>query len=195
MVQGGAMSAGEQINYSTPVKANTMKQINILDTQDYPIIVHCHLRWEGVWQRPQQFLSRLSKNHRVLFCEGPLLVNERIEPRFELKPVPDFPNVTVLQTYFPAERFHEGAWVDSERLRLLREALSGLLAGEFERPVQWFYDPMAVFFAGQLDESAVVYDCMDQLSQFKFAPPELLQREKELLEKADVVFCGGRKLW
>jgi hypothetical protein len=30
------MSAGELINYSTPVHENTMKQINILDTQDYP---------------------------------------------------------------------------------------------------------------------------------------------------------------
>jgi hypothetical protein len=65
MVRGGAMSAGEQINYATPLKANTMKQINILDTQDYPIIVHCHLRWEGVWQRPQQFLSRISKRHKI----------------------------------------------------------------------------------------------------------------------------------
>jgi hypothetical protein len=39
--------------------------------QPYPIIVHCHLRWDFVWQRPQQFLSRISKKHRVLFVEGP----------------------------------------------------------------------------------------------------------------------------
>jgi glycosyltransferase involved in cell wall biosynthesis len=62
--------------------------------------------------------------------------------------------------------------------------------------VQWFYDPMAVSaFAGHMDEIATVYDCMDQLSQFKFAPPELIEREKTLLEVADVVFAGGRKMW
>lgn len=162
---------------------------------DFPIIVHCHLRWDGVWQRPQQFLSRLSKNHAVLFCEGPTLVRENVEPYFQLKAVADYPHVTVMQTFFPSQRFNDGAWVDAERLRLLNEALSGPLEGKFDAPVQWFYDPMAVFFAGKMNEIAVVYDCMDQLSQFKFAPPELIQREKDLLEKANVVFCGGRRLW
>lgn len=163
---------------------------------DYPIIVHCHLRWDGVWQRPQQFLSRLSHKHRVLFAEGPLLVDEDITPRYELRSVPDYPNITLFQTYFPASRFHDGAWVDSERTRLLKEAIHGPLNGEFNHPVQWFYDPMAVpAYVGKLNESAIVYDCMDQLSQFKFAPPEIIEREFQLLAKADVVFCGGRKLW
>ncbi len=162
---------------------------------DYPIIVHCHLLWEGVWQRPQQFLSRISNHHRVLFVEGPRLVEGNDAPRFQLSPTPNFPNVTIMQTFFPASRFHEGAWVDAERLRLLLEAMNGPLAGHFDQPVQWFYDPMAVTaFAGKLEERTIVYDCMDQLSQFKFAPPELIQRERELLKVADVVFAGGRKL-
>jgi glycosyltransferase involved in cell wall biosynthesis len=41
----------------------------------------------------------------------------------------------------------------------------------------------------------VVYDCMDQLAQFKFAPPEIAAREQLLLAQADVVFTGGRKLF
>src|SRR5688572_10569681 len=36
---------------------------------DWPIIVHCHLCWDWVWQRPQQFLSRLSVRHKILFVE------------------------------------------------------------------------------------------------------------------------------
>src|SRR2546430_17660476 len=50
-------------------------------------------------------------------------------------------------------------------------------------------------FAGQMNEAAIVYDCMDQLSQFHFAPPELAKRERELLAVADVVFAGGPKIW
>jgi glycosyltransferase involved in cell wall biosynthesis len=162
---------------------------------NYPIIVHCHLRWDGVWQRPQQFLSRLSKRHRVLFLEGPTLVENSAEPAYKLIPVKEYDNVTVMQTFFPAARFHDGTWVDAERLRLLREALHGPLEGQFERPVQWFYDPMAApAHIGKLDERAVVYDCMDELSQFKFAPPEIVARERELLAKADVVFTGGRRM-
>jgi hypothetical protein len=49
-------------------------------------------------------------------------------------------------------------------------------------------------FAGHADEAAIVYDCMDELSQFKGAPPQLIERERQLLMLADVVFCGGRKM-
>jgi glycosyltransferase involved in cell wall biosynthesis len=35
---------------------------------------------------------------------------------------------------------------------------------------------------------------MDELSQFRGAPPELVARERELLRQADVVFCGGQKM-
>jgi glycosyltransferase involved in cell wall biosynthesis len=62
--------------------------------------------------------------------------------------------------------------------------------------VQWFYDPMAVTaFAGKIGEIATVYDCMDELSQFRFAPPEIKERERELLKRADVVFTGGNRLF
>src|SRR3954468_23969443 len=94
-------------------------------TQDYPIIVHCHLRWDGVWQRPQQFLSRLSRRHRVLFVEGPNLRETPDAPTYKLMPVEAYPNVTVMRTSFPASRFHDGQWVDSERCRLLQEAVKG----------------------------------------------------------------------
>src|SRR5881394_1301102 len=90
---------------------------------NYPIVVHCHLRWEGVWQRPQQFLSRFSRRHRILFIEGPILHDNEDAPTYELRPVKDYPNVTVMRTHFPASRFQNGAWVDAERLRLLKEAM------------------------------------------------------------------------
>ncbi|RYG63002.1 glycosyltransferase family 1 protein, partial [bacterium] len=167
-----------------------------LSAPSYPVIVHCHLRWDFVWQRPQQFLSRLSKKHRILFVEGPTLHDEEMEPCFTLTPAPDFPNVTIMQTHFPASRFHDGAWVDAERRRLVDEAIKGPLKGKFERPVQWFYDPMAVeSHLGHHNAVATVYDCMDELSQFKFAPPVLIERERLLLAAADVVFAGGRKMW
>jgi glycosyltransferase involved in cell wall biosynthesis len=168
---------------------------------NYPIIVHSHLRWDWVWQRPQQFLSRFAQRHRVLFCEGPTVHDEqggdaRFEPFYTLRREPKFANVTVMQTHFPAARFHEAQWVDAERRRLLCRALETELQGRYERAVQWFYDPMAApIFIDALCEIAVVYDCMDQLCQFKNAPPELCAREKVLLQAADVVFTGGRKMW
>lgn len=105
------------------------------------------------------------------------------------------PNVTLLQMHLPASRWDDGAWIDAERRRVLQTTLRCELRGRFDHPLLWFYDPMAVIsFAGHLDERAVVYDCMDELSQFKGAPPELIEREKKLLVVADVVFCGGQKM-
>ena len=199
IIQQGAEAVGElrpEKTVKTTKRLMRQKQIQNRTQLDYPIIVHCHLRWDGVWQRPQQFLSRLAQNHRILFVEGPTVVPEEVTPRYQLKDADGYPNVKIMQTYFPASQFYkDGEWVDSERLRLLQEALQEELSGQFECPVQWFYDPMAVFFANKLNDRAVVYDCMDQLSQFKFAPPALIDRERQLLEAADVVFTGGRKLW
>ena len=54
---------------------------------------------------------------------------------------------------------------------------------------------MALAFTQAFDPLAVVYDCMDELSAFRGAPPELLHREEELLKRADVVFTGGASLY
>src|SRR5690606_21521201 len=40
-----------------------------------------------------------------------------------------------------------------------------------------------------------VYDCMDELSAFRFAPPGLMERERQLLARSDIVFTGGRSLY
>lgn len=163
----------------------------------YPIIVHSHLTWDWVWQRPQQFLSRFSARHPILFVEGPV-PTPGLHPNrgtVEVREVEEFPNILVLRSRVPAERWPDGAWVDKERRRLVQEVLAGPLGLRFADPVQWFYDPMAVpAFAGHMGERAVVFDCMDQLSQFRGAPKELLRRERELLAIADVVFAGGPKI-
>jgi UDP-galactopyranose mutase len=61
----------------------------------------------------------------------------------------------------------------------------------------WLYTPMALPLAKSLTPApaAVIYECMDELSAFRDAPQELLQRERELLEWADVVFTGGPSLY
>lgn len=163
---------------------------------DYPLIVHCHLCWDWVWQRPQQFMSRFSHKRRVLFVETLCPDESLVTPLVQIRRFEKWPNLTLLRLQFPTWRWNDGEWVDRERKRLVKEALRGPLRGQFKNPVQWFYDPMAVkAFTGELGEVATVYDCMDELSQFKGAPPEIRKREAELLGIADVVFTGGRRMW
>ncbi|PTY00330.1 glycosyltransferase [Opitutus sp. ER46] len=158
-----------------------------------PIIAFSHLSWNWVWQRPQQFLSRFARQQRLLFVET--YCSDVPATRIDLVPVAGHPNVTLAQMHLPSARWSDGAFIDAERRRALKATLGTSLRGRFERPLLWFYDPMAVVaFAGHLHERAIVYDCMDELSQFRGAPPELLLRERLLLEAADVVFCGGQKM-
>jgi glycosyltransferase involved in cell wall biosynthesis len=158
-----------------------------------PIIAFCHLGWDWVWQRPQQYLSRLAKRHRLLFVET--YCSDVAKAEVRLRTAEGHPNITICETHLPQSRWPDGEFIDAERRRVVKNALTSELRGQFEQPLLWFYDPMAVTaFARQMGERAIVYDCMDELSQFKGAPPALIQREKELLRVADVVFCGGQKM-
>src|SRR5690554_4523074 len=160
----------------------------------FPLIVHCHLRWDFVWQRPQQIFSRLAADHPVLFIEEPM--HGGAEPSLDIRE--PLPNVVRMVPRLP-----HGAAPDSDAewrllLPLMERALSGhpLLAGRFADPVQWFYSPMsAPELLGQFGARGTVYDCMDELANFRFAPPDIADRERFLLAHADVVFTGGYQLY
>jgi hypothetical protein len=64
-----------------------------------------------------------------------------------------------------------------------------------QRHVAWLYTPMALPIASAAAPEVMVYDCMDELSQFMHAPPELLELEAALLKRADLVFTGGPSLY
>jgi glycosyltransferase involved in cell wall biosynthesis len=59
----------------------------------------------------------------------------------------------------------------------------------------WYYSPMMLLFSKNFHPSLIIYDCMDELSAFKFAPPQLKDAERKLFETADVVFTGGHSLF
>jgi glycosyltransferase involved in cell wall biosynthesis len=40
-----------------------------------------------------------------------------------------------------------------------------------------------------------VYDCMDELASFRNAPPEIVDRERLLFSRVDLVFTGGHSLY
>ena len=206
ILTNGNFTSDQGTAFSKPISRRTRRSTPKIKSPDvrngsesqlqYPIIVHCHLCWDWVWQRPQQFFSRISRRHKILFVETIGPDPHLSSPMGRFWNPPSFPNVTILRLQFPSWRWPDGAFVDRERRRLVKEFLSGPGAGQFQNPVQWFYDPMAVpAFLGQMDEVAIVYDCMDELSKFAEAPPEIKRRERQLLAEADVVFTGGRKLW
>ena len=91
--------------------------------KEYPIIVHCHLCWDWVWQRPQQFVSRLSRRHKVLFVELVAPAQDLATPVARFRNAENCPNVTILTLQFPAWRWTDGKYVDEERRRMVQEFL------------------------------------------------------------------------
>lgn len=154
--------------------------------ENYDIVCFSHLRWDFVYQRPQHLLSRFAKDRSVLFIEEPIF--HEGENRFIVSDRGDGLSVAVP---------HLTAGTDSSEVEdLLRSMVSELLdERHIENFVAWYYTPVMLAWSEHLHPAAVVYDCMDELSAFKNAPPELRIREAELFALADVVFTGGRSLY
>ena len=150
------------------------------------LIVFCHLRWDFVYQRPQQLLSRLAENYKIAFVEEPIF-NDAAPFMKTYSPAP---NITVYQPHTPVQAtgFHD------EQIPLLTPLLAQITPPG-EEPIIWFYTPMALPLLQNLHPQLVVYDCMDELSAFKNPPKQLLQRENALLNVADIVFTGGPSLY
>ena len=154
-----------------------------MDTMD--IVCLSHLRWHFVFQRPQHLLSRAARTGRVLYVEEPVFSDgeSRMDVTHDsgvMVAVPHLPPALTAEQQIALQR------------RLLADAIRQQMPGEY---VTWFYTPMALDLAHELEPLAVVYDCMDELSAFAGAPAGLRARERELFRRADVVFTGGQALF
>ncbi|HTQ09654.1 MAG TPA: glycosyltransferase [Fimbriimonadaceae bacterium] len=81
--------------------------------------------------------------------------------------------------------------------RLTRQILEKAGAtSAFDSPLLWYYTPIdSEWSLGHFESSGIIYDCMDELSAFRGARPELVEAEQRLFEWADIVFTGGYELW
>ena len=161
---------------------------NTIERDVRPVLLcFSHLRWNFVFQRPQHLMSRFVKTYNVIYWEEPNY-SLGIESRLELT-VCASTGVTIATPLLP-----EGM-SDQQQEVALRGLLDSFGLPSGNQLLRWYYTPMMLPFSNHLTASAVIYDCMDELSAFRFAPPELLAREAELIASADLVFTGGKSLY
>lgn len=146
-----------------------------------------HLRWNFVFQRPQHLLTRAARTNRVVYFEEP--VYEAV-PRPVLRATEPSANIRVLTPVLPEGTTASQA-IEAQR-SLVNSALASL---QYDRLVLWYYTPMALPFTDHVEADVCVYDCMDELSAFRNAPRELVQMERLLMQRADVVFTGGQSIY
>jgi UDP-galactopyranose mutase len=144
-----------------------------------------HLRWDFVFQRPQHLMSRFAATHNVHFWEEPVFA-PGASPGLDARRVA--PNLTVVTPFLP-EGLDEFAVEDQ-----LRHLITSHV-GSDQPQILWYYTPMMLPFSAHLDAGCIVYDCMDELANFRFAPPRLLEVEQQLFDRADLVFTGGYSLY
>lgn len=152
------------------------------------LICFSHLRWNFVFQRPQHLMTRFARTMRVIFWEEPIVTEGLEAPGLEITRCP----ASGVEVAVPHLRAEDDRARDEDTLRdLLAEA-----AGDLTGPViRWYYTPMMLPFSEQLRGDCVVYDCMDELANFKNAPPQLIELEQRLIERAGLVFTGGYSLY
>jgi UDP-galactopyranose mutase len=154
-----------------------------------PLVVFSHLRWDFVYQRPQHLLSRFARDRSVFVIEEPIY-NQDSAPHWERQ----FPHpaVTVLRPHTPCP---EWGFADAQ-LPYLKRLVERLVREEnLQRCLLWLYTPMALPLTDVFEPEVVIFDCMDQLSAFDFAPSQLVEHERQLLQRADLVFTGGPSLY
>ncbi|WP_133366098.1 UDP-galactopyranose mutase [Qipengyuania sediminis] len=155
-----------------------------IEARNKPVLIcFSHLRWDFVFQRPQHILSRLSDHYRVMFWQEP---QHGDAPGLSRSKTPEFDVEVLTPTIIP------GRGDDDMQLRTLLDAL---LHETGTPAVRWYYTPMMLSFSEHVAADCTIYDCMDELANFRFAPPELLEREERLLAAADLVFTGGFSLF
>ena len=158
------------------------------DPQPATLICFSHLRWNFVFQRPQHLMSRFAREMSVIFWEEPVDIGRKETAYLRVRE-DDASGVVVVVPHLP-----EGMPQDA-REAALKRLLDAHLASRPGPFVAWYYTPMMLPFSRHIDAAVTVYDAMDELSKFKFAPEHLLELEQELIDGADIVFTGGSSLY
>lgn len=79
-------------------------------------------------------------------------------------------------------------WLRSQLVRAMRKL-------DFQRPINWVFNPTAAVIAGTLGEDELIYHCVDEYSAFSGVTPRaVLELEEQLLRKADLVIVSAEPL-
>lgn len=151
------------------------------------LVCFSHLSWKFVYQRPQHLMTRFTKKYTVYYIEE--FADHPERDGYSIITTKE--NVRVIMPHLYTGCTSKMT-IAERKERVLKIIFS---ANSIASYIFWYYTPMALAYTHSFNPLVTVYDCMDELSAFKFAPPALKAFEKELFQKADIVFTGGNNLY
>jgi len=150
------------------------------------LVCFSHLRWDFVFQRPQHLLTKFSSVYRIFYIEEPICNSP--DEKFSL--IPDGKGIWIVKTYLKGDYNKTDCYI---RQRKLLKTLFATM--NIRKYILWFYTPMALPVTEEMSADLIIYDCMDELANFKYAPEDLPQLEESLISRSDLIFTGGKSLY
>jgi glycosyltransferase involved in cell wall biosynthesis len=177
---------------------------NILSGRD--IVCIAPVDWDPIWNRSQQLMSRMPHTSRILYIEPPATLLSAFKdrslrfkwwrwikgarPKTENVYLYSPPVVLPFGNIFPRVNRLNQRW----SLIFVRKAARRL---GFKNPLVWTYLPGSLILARGLDPGLLIYDCVDEHSEFTglIDREAVLAMERELLGSCDLVFTTARGLY
>lgn len=185
LIEDKSLSSGKDLN---PQVAASKNNINDFLSDMPDVICMSHLRWDFVFQRPQHLLTRFAQHTNLYYFEEPYFF-DGAEPRLEIS-TREGGNINIVVAHLPNGLTPQES--DAQQIKLIDKFLADHNLNQF---IFWYYTPMALEITRHLQPMLTVFDCMDELSAFKGAPPRLRELEAEMFKKADLVFTGGQSIY
>src|SRR4051812_16816944 len=140
-----------------------IEEVSCSFLKEIDLVCFSHLRWGFVFQRPNHLLTRFSKHQRVFFIEEPIFYEGTDKLHIE-----NFNEHLYVVTPYIKSGFSDEEVITRQK-KFITNFLSDMHVNRF---FTWYYTPMALPFTDHLSPEMIIYDCMDELSAFKFAPPQ-----------------------
>lgn len=169
------------------------------DDPYFDVICLSHVPWTHIWQRNHHTMMRLAKNRKVIYFQQTAISYIHWFVRHWRHGFSEYTNTypgiqLVTPLFFPGQSRlpFVGAlnrWIIGTQIKWL-EHQNGL-----RNTVLWFYYPGSANVVDSFNAAAVVYDIQDEYTAFDWSPPDIGQRERHLLDRADIVFAGTHALY
>lgn len=162
--------------------------------------------WDPIWTRKQQVMSRLPQNYRVLYVEPPITLLSAFKDKtlwfkWTLWLKGNRPWRENIWLYSPPPVLPFGnkyRWINKInqwwQSLFIRRQIRKL---GFKQPWLWMYLPGSVDIVDRLEHSKLIYDCVDEHSEYTGLIDKQVVRsmEAELCRRCDVVFVTALGLY
>ncbi len=148
------------------------------------IVCFSSTRWDFLWQRPQQLMSRLSDRHNILYVDHfqPCTAGTLGQVNYEYFLTRAKKNLHVFSPHYATR-----TWLLNSLDKIYNEI-------GINRPALWVYYPTIVPALKFMEYSLLCYDCVDDFSKFSWSPALNNSLEDSLIEKSDIIFVTSQRL-